>query len=245
MEDTVVKNALSYSLASDLHNEWCRQELQAYFARVQQHAPNFKYPRQAFEAACYKGNDKRNEVELDSAYLGMNESLASRCLTDFETFIELFERGAIEVKRFTKRNLSSEEIARSGSDYKDGKENILRSFSSLSSASQADNLEAARVAIELVYDKTISGESFTSEEIEKMASVIHDEWLKRNDWVFNPEYGNPALAVPYEQLSQEEKDKDKAQIMPAQAKVQAYVDGLINVEEICAQYNLTSSSKTM
>ena len=43
MEDTVVKNALSYSLASDLHNEWCRQELQAYFARAQQHAPNFKY----------------------------------------------------------------------------------------------------------------------------------------------------------------------------------------------------------
>lgn len=86
----------------------------------------------------------------------------------------------------------------------------------------------------MVYDKTISGESFTLEEIEKMASVIHDEWLKRNDWVFNPEYGNPALAVPYEQLSQEEKDKDKAQIMPAQAKVQAYVDGLINVEEICA-----------
>lgn len=88
-----------------------------------------------------------------------------------------------------------------GDNYKDGKENILRKFSSLSRVSQKDNLEAARVAIELVYDKTISGEPFTPSEIEQMASVIHNEWLKRNPWVFHPQYGAPKLAVPYEQLS--------------------------------------------
>ena len=108
---------------------------------------------------------------------------------------------------------------------------------------QYENLEAARVAIELVYDKIISGESFTLNEIEQMAAVIHEEWLKRNDWVFNPEYGNPELAVPYSHLSEVEKAKDRAQILPAQAKVQAYVNGLINIEEICAQYNLSTSSK--
>ena len=76
-----------------------------------------------------------------------------------------------------------------------------------------------------------------------MAAVIHNEWLKRNDWVFNPEYGNPQLAVPYEQLSKEEQDKDKAQLWPAQVKVQAYIDGLLDIEQICVQYNLSTSKK--
>lgn len=76
-----------------------------------------------------------------------------------------------------------------------------------------------------------------------MASTIHEEWLKRNDWVFHPEYGDPKLAVPYEQLSKEEQDKDKAQLGPAQAKVQAYINRLINIEEICAQYNISTTHK--
>lgn len=245
MNDNVIKNALSYSLGSDLHEAWCKQELYSFFLRAQQEFTKSQNYGTALRSACYKGEEKRNEVELDVGFLLGHETLASRCLEDFNTFLKLFELGAIEVKRFTKRNLSPEEIAQIGNDYKDGKENILRSFNSLSSASQKDNLEAARVAIELVYDKTISGEQFSPEEVEQMASVIHDEWLKRNDWVFNPEYGDPKLAVPYAQLSKEEQDKDKAQLGHAQAKVQAYVNGLINIEAICAQYNLPSSSKRL
>lgn len=117
------------------------------------------------------------------------------------------------------------------------------SFDQLPSNQQYENLEAARVVIELVYDKVLSGEQFTKNEIEEMANIIHNEWLKRNDWVFNPEYGNPQLAVPYEQLSKEEQDKDKAQLWPAQAKVQAYIDGLLDIEQICVQYNLSTSKK--
>lgn len=119
------------------------------------------------------------------------------------------------------------------------------SFEQLPSNWQYENLEAARVAIELVYDKTVGGEQISPEEVELMASVIHEEWLKRNDWVFNPEYGDPSLAVPYGQLSKEEQDKDKVQLAPAQAKVQAYVDGLINIEEICQQYDLPTTTKTL
>ena len=245
MNDTIVKNALSYSLGADLHKEWCNQELYAFFLRAQQEYGKSQNFRMAFEAACYKGTEKRNEVELDVGFLVGHEVLASQCLTDFNVFMKLYEMGAIEVKRFTKRNLTEDEVGRIGNDYKDGKENILRSFSSLSSASQSDNLEAARVAIDLTYDKAISGQGFTLDEVEQMAAVIHDEWLKRNDWVFHPEYGDPKLAVPYEQLSKEEQDKDKAQLGPAYAKIQAYVNGLINVEELCAQYNLPTSSKSL
>lgn len=178
MDDTIVKNALSYALGSDLHEAW-------------------REPRKK-EDGTYEPRIKKSKDEAWNASHGTDEVDIANC-----------------------------------------------SFEQLPSNWQYENLEAARVAIELVYDKTVSGTPFTVEEIEEMASVIHDEWLKRNDWVFNAEYGDPKLAVPYAQLSTEEQDKDKAQLWPAQAKVQAYVNGLINVEEICAQYGLSTTVQTL
>ena len=80
------------------------------------------------------------------------------------------------------------------------------SFEELPSNWQYENLQAAKVAIDMVFNKTIAGEKITPEEADQMASIIHNEWLKRNNWVFNPNYGNPELAVPFEQLSIEEQD---------------------------------------
>lgn len=243
MNDEIIKEALSYSLGSDLHEAWCEQELYSFFERAQQEYETVNNYGEAIRNACSNGDDRRNEVELDVPRLVGLETEASQCLKDFNVFKRLFNKGIIEVKRFTKRNLTYEEISKCGSNYKDGKENILRSFSEISAASQQDNLEAARVAINLVYDKIINGEPITPEEQEKMAAVIHDEWLKRNQWVFDPNDGKPELAVPYDQLLVEEQDKDKAQLGLAIAKVEAYVKGLINVDEICSQYGIESSSK--
>jgi hypothetical protein len=88
-------------------------------------------------------------------------------------------------------------------------------------------------------------ENITQEELEQMASIIHDEWLKRNDYVFGPieQGGNPDYAVPYDQLSREEQLKDLAQLKPAQNKVQDYMDGLIDIEQICEQYHLSPPVK--
>lgn len=77
-----------------------------------------------------------------------------------------------------------------------------------------------------------------------MASHIHEEWLKRNSWVFDSNYGDSKLAVPYNELSQEEKDKDIAQLLPACNKVEAYKQGLINIEELCDKYRI-QSGKTL
>lgn len=178
MDDVIIKNALSYSLGSDLHEAW-------------------RAPRKRADGT-YEPRLKKSKDEQWNIAHNTDEVDIANC-----------------------------------------------SFEQLPSNWQYENLEAARVAIELVYDKTVAGEEFTQEEIQKMAATIHDEWLKRNDWVFNPEYGDPKLAVPYAQLSKEEQDKDKAQLGPAQAKVQAYVNGLVNIEQICAQYNLPSSSKRL
>lgn len=73
-----------------------------------------------------------------------------------------------------------------------------------------------------------------------LGSDIHEEWLKRNSWVFDPNYGDPKLAVPYNELSQEEKDKDIAQLLPACNKVEAYKKGLINIDELCDKYKIHS-----
>ena len=178
MDDFIIKNALSYSLGSDLHEAW-------------------RAPRKR-EDGTFESRIKKSKDEAWNASHGTNEVDIANC-----------------------------------------------SFEELPSNWQYENLEAARVAIELVYDKTISNEQFTPDEIEKMASVIHDEWLKRNDYVFGSveQGGRPDLAVPYEQLSPEEKDKDKAQLGPAIEKVKAYMNNLIDIAQICSQYNLPISSK--
>ena len=119
------------------------------------------------------------------------------------------------------------------------------SFDELPSNWQYENLEAARVVIGLVYDRIKAGEPISLEEVEQFASTIHDEWLKRNDWVYDQNYGNPTLAVPYDQLPEEEKEKDKQQLGPGIDKVRAYIDGTINIEEICERFNLSENGKKM
>ena len=119
------------------------------------------------------------------------------------------------------------------------------SFEELPANWQYENLEAAKVAIEMVYDKTMMNEPITTEEANKMASTIHDEWLKRNNWVFDKNYGDPKLAVPFTQLSKEEQNKDIAQLAPAISKVQAYMNGNIDIDAICEQYNLSQNGKSL
>ena len=120
-------------------------------------------------------------------------------------------------------------------------------FEELPSNWQYENLEAARVAIELVYDKTMASEQITPKELEQLAAIIHEEWLKRNSYVFGPieQGGRPDLAVPYEKLDPIEKEKDKVQIVAAQTKVQAYMNGLIDIASICEQYGIQSSGKRL
>ena len=51
-------------------------------------------------------------------------------------------------------------------------------------------------------------------------------------------------SLNYDLLSQEEKDKDIAQLLPACSKVEAYKQGLINMEELCDKYGI-QSGKTL
>lgn len=107
-------------------------------------------------------------------------------------------------------------------------------FSELPSNWQYENLEAAKVAVAQVFEKIMSGEEITPEVIEQMSSEVHEEWLKRNDYARGGD-----LDVPYDVLPEEEKAKDRVQIMQAIEKVQAYQRGEIDIDIIIEEYGLT------
>lgn len=133
-------------------------------------------------------------------------------------------------------------------DSHDGKNEVdiaNLSFEELPSDWQFENLEAAKVAINQVYDVVMNKSNITREQIEKMSSVVHDEWLKRNDWVYHPEYGNPDQAKPYEELSPEEQAKDRVQIKEAMAKVIRYREGEITLDSLESQFrNVAKEDRT-
>ena len=69
---------------------------------------------------------------------------------------------------------------------------------------QEENLLAAEVVVNLLKNK----KALTIYEIEQFSSVVHDEWLKRNTWAKG---GN--LDAPYNMLPEEEKAKDRIQVI--------------------------------
>ena len=81
-------------------------------------------------------------------------------------------------------------------------------FEDLPNNWKKENLEAAKVAVNLVYKKVINGEEITSEMIEQMSKVVHEKRLERNwkEWSFENQ------RVDYKELSEEEKSKDRDQI---------------------------------
>lgn len=84
-------------------------------------------------------------------------------------------------------------------------------FEDLPSNRQYENIEAAKVTVELVYQKVINWEEISPEMIEKMSNIVHIRWLERN-WI---EWSLKNQRVNYEDLSEEEKEKDRIQIKTA------------------------------
>ena len=116
-------------------------------------------------------------------------------------------------------------------------------FENLPFNCQDEYLETASIALDLVFNKIMNG-NFNPNELDNMATIIHEEWLKRNDWVFDADYGEPELAVPFAKLYKAEKEKKRAPLITAIKKVEDYKKGNINIEKICEKYNLTSKTKT-
>ena len=73
---------------------------------------------------------------------------------------------------------------------------------------KAENAAAGEVvATELVLLQR-NGVEVTPEVVEQVSSKVHDKWLERNTWAKDGE-----LDVPYDELPEEEKAKDRDQVM--------------------------------
>jgi len=91
-------------------------------------------------------------------------------------------------------------------------------FEDLPSDRKYENLEAAKVAVWLVFDKVLDWVKITPEMIEEMSEIIHNKWLERNWVAWSFEYQR----VEYQQLSEEEKSKDRNQLLQAIEIVKKY-----------------------
>ena len=69
-----------------------------------------------------------------------------------------------------------------------------------------ENIEAAKVAVDLVYERDLK--EITTETIEKLSGIVHEKRLERNwiTWSFENQ------RVSYKELSEKEKSKDRIQI---------------------------------
>ena len=81
-------------------------------------------------------------------------------------------------------------------------------FEDLPSNRKYENFEAAKVAVNLVYERGVNREEINSEMIEEMSKIVHERWFDRN-WV---KWSFENQRVDYEELSEEEKAKDRIQI---------------------------------
>lgn len=84
-------------------------------------------------------------------------------------------------------------------------------FEDLPNNWQYENIQAAQVAVDLVYEKILNLEKISIETIEGMSNIVHEKRLERN-WIAGS-FENQR--VSYEDLSEEEKAKDRAQILTA------------------------------
>lgn len=105
----------------------------------------------------------------------------------------------------------SEDEARTKEHWTDTVDIANTDFEDLPDNWKYENIEAARVAVNLVYEKILNQEKISIETIEKLSNIVHEKWLERNwiAWSFENQ------RVSYENLSEEEKAKDRLQIQIA------------------------------
>ncbi len=84
------------------------------------------------------------------------------------------------------------------------------SFIELPEDWQGENRVAAGVAMNEVFSATESGRVLDDTFIEEASSTIHDKWLERNG-----EWAPEEQKKPFGELSEEEKEKDRAQVRKA------------------------------
>lgn len=76
---------------------------------------------------------------------------------------------------------------------------------------QKANEGAAGFVVDAVVSRSEQGIDVTSDDaVEDLASAVHDKWMQDNAW---QRESNPGLFVPYHELPEDEKKKDRDQVL--------------------------------
>ena len=93
------------------------------------------------------------------------------------------------------------------------------SYEQLPKERKNENIIAAKLALDLVYDDFFNNTSkdeitFSKEKIEKYAEIIHQERIKRKEKK-NAKKWRETQIKPYDKLTEDEKQKDRDQVLLA------------------------------
>ena len=88
---------------------------------------------------------------------------------------------------------------------------------------QQENIAASTVAMNEVFSAYEKGVKLDSAFIEQASEKVHIEWLKRNS-----EWAQENQKLPYAQLIEEEKDKDRLHVLKG---IEVFRDILSSVTE--------------
>ncbi|MEO0725422.1 MAG: hypothetical protein AAFZ63_12820 [Bacteroidota bacterium] len=97
------------------------------------------------------------------------------------------------------------------------------SFTDLPMDWQEENLAASTVAMTEVFSAYERGVKLNTVFIEKASEKVHIEWLTRNS-----EWAQDNQKLPYAQLTEEEQDKDRLQVLMA---IEVFQKGLLSATE--------------
>lgn len=134
------------------------------------------------------------------------------------------------VKPRMKKTIDKRWIEEHGTDMVDIANTV---FAELPTDWQGENLEAAKVAVDLVFGKMMAGQEITEEVLQRLSAIVHEKWLERNEYARSGELG-----VPYEQLPPEEQEKDTVQLRAAMKKVEQFRRGEIDIKKLREEYGL-------
>ncbi len=133
-------------------------------------------------------DDKKNEL-MET----LQEMFHTEWLANYKNIVGVDDKGNVRPRfKLRKRIINQEEV--------EVEDDIAVPYNLLSPEVKKDNKYAAEQAI-------IAYEKYPNDQ-EKGANYIHIQWKKNNPWDLDKK---PQLFVPYEELTKEEKDKDRLQ----------------------------------
>lgn len=118
------------------------------------------------------------------------------------------------------KNKSPEDLMKEGMSEEEARAAVIdianQPYNEYSEYWKEQNRGGAEFLIHLIDEKGAHEIEWLNLKDEKVRAeygdLIHNNWLERNEWVKDPEYGDPVLAKPFSELPEEEQQKDIDQL---------------------------------